>query len=97
MAAQEKLLLESRHQENFFTPKYDYYGYTNCDYGCTICVYLIECQKINCKQKYIWETERNITTRIMEHRGYIINFKHKATGDHFNLPGHSVKDMKYTI
>ena len=61
------------------------------------CVYLIECQKENCKQKYIGETKRSIRTRIMEHIGYINNFKHRATGDHFNLPGHGVKDMKYTV
>ena len=33
----------------------------------------------------------------MEHIGYINNFKQKATGYHFNLPGHGVKDMKFTV
>ena len=33
----------------------------------------------------------------MEHRGYINNNKNKATGDHFNLPGHNVYDMKFTV
>ena len=33
----------------------------------------------------------------MEHRGYINNNKNKATGNHFNLPGHSVNDMRFTI
>ena len=33
----------------------------------------------------------------MEHRGYINNNKNRATGDHFNLPGHSVYDRKFTV
>ena len=61
------------------------------------CVYLIECQKEKCKQRYIGETNRDIRSRIAEHRGYINNQHTKATGEHFNLPGHSVNDMRFTI
>ena len=67
----------------------------NCE--TTNCIYLIECRKERCRQQYIGETGRSIRTRIMEHRGYINNNKNKATGDHFNLPGHSVNDMRFTV
>ena len=59
---------------------------------------MIECQKQYCKEKYIGETERELRERISEHRGYIHNkVKSQATGAHFNLPGHSLSDMKVTI
>jgi hypothetical protein len=39
-----------------------------------------------------------ISQRFAEHRGYVRNRKlEKATGAHFNLPGHSMADMKITI
>ena len=48
--------------------------------------------------QYIGESERSLQYRFSEHKGYVIN-KHlaKATGAHFNLPGHSVSDMTVTI
>ena len=59
---------------------------------------MIECQKTFCRQKYIGETERELRERISEHRGCIHNKnKTQATGAHFNLPGHSLSDMKVTI
>ena len=68
------------------------------DCSTTNCVYMIECQKQYCKEKYIGETERELRERISEHRGYIHNkVKSQATGAHFNLPGHSLSDMKVTI
>ena len=60
------------------------------------CIYLIECQKDNCRKQYIGETKREIRERIAEHKQYIRNASSKATGDHFKLPGHSVNDMKFT-
>lgn len=61
-------------------------------------VYLIECEKENCKQRYIGESKRPIRNRIADHRGYIVNKNiDKATGAHFNLPGHSLDNMKFTI
>ena len=59
-------------------------------------IYCISCQ--NCRMQYIGESERSLQLRFSEHRGYVIN-KHlaKATGAHFNLPGHSASDMKVTI
>ena len=67
-------------------------------------VYCITCAK--CDKQYIGETEKPAAFRFSQHRGYVNNFQqHKeagkrieATGEHFNLPGHSgVKDMKFQI
>ena len=61
-------------------------------------IYLIECEKQNCNLKYIGETGRIFKFRLDEHRGYIQNKdESQATGAHFNLPGHSLSDMKATI
>ena len=47
--------------------------------------------------KYVGETDRRLKDRFLEHQGYVRN-KHlnKATGEHFNLPGHSLSDMHIT-
>ena len=59
-------------------------------------VYCIQCRK--CCIQYIGETQRSLQERISEHRGYITKLqKHKATGEHFNLPGHRVADMEVSI
>ena len=59
-------------------------------------VYCIECQK--CSVQYIGETQRSLQDRIAEHRGYIVNqHRAKATGEHFNLPGHQLSDMRVTV
>ena len=37
-------------------------------------------------------------TRMAEHRGYLQNqYLETATGAHFNLPGHSVANMKCSV
>ena len=60
------------------------------------CVYLIICQK--CNTKYIGETGRMLKARFSDHRGYINNqVVSVTTGDHFNLPGHSLANMKIQI
>ena len=67
-------------------------------------IYCITCAK--CNQQYIGETAKQASFRFSQHRGYSNNFEqHKeagkrieATGEHFNLPGHSgVRDMKFQI
>ena len=36
--------------------------------------------------------------RLADHHGYVINqITSKATGAHFNLPGHSLADMSITV
>ena len=61
-------------------------------------IYLIECNKDTCKQRYIGESKRPLRNRLAEHRGYIVN-RHidKATGAHFTSPGHSVSNLTITI
>ena len=45
--------------------------------------------------QYIGETGRYAKDRFKEHIGYVENKQlEKATGEHFNLKGHSVSDMK---
>ena len=52
-------------------------------------------KKENCNLKYIGESERSIKDRISEHITYIrTKNKSQATGEHFNLPGHSLHDME---
>ena len=62
-------------------------------------VYILICKKEKCKEKYyIGETKNMIRFRLSQHRGYIVNKKlNTATGEHFNLPGHSVSDLSMTI
>ena len=61
-------------------------------------VYLLECNLDNCKKRYIGVTEHPIRERIYQHIGYARNnMKNRATGEHFNLPGHSTHNMKFTI
>ena len=70
-------------------------GHTNNPYNV---IYMIECNKENCQQRYIGETFRPLRTRLSEHKGYINSiFPTKATGIHFNEPGHSIHNVTITI
>ena len=61
-------------------------------------IYLLECQKNQCKQRYIGTTGRELKHRLAEHRGYISNLVlSRATGAHWNQPGHSLADLKVVI
>ena len=61
-------------------------------------VYLLECDKQYCKKKYIGITHQEFQDRIYQHIGYVRNKQmQKATGEHFNLPGHQIHHMKFTI
>ena len=54
------------------------------------------CEK--CSQQYIGQTDRTLQERIQEHLGYIRNEKlNKATGEHFNLDGHFIHDMRISV
>ena len=61
------------------------------------CIYLIECKKHDCNMKYVGETKRILKFRLAEHRGYVNNNDDTATGEHFNMPGHSLSDLTVTI
>ena len=61
-------------------------------------IYCISCSK--CTQQYIGETDRSIQARFSEHKDFVyVANKHlnKATGNHFNQPGHIISDMQVTI
>ena len=48
--------------------------------------------------KYVGETGRMLKARLSDHRGYISNqVVAISTGDHFNLPGHSLAPLNITI
>ena len=60
-------------------------------------IYLLECDKDYCKQQYIG-MKTDFRERIYQHVGYVRNnIKARATGAHFNLPGHGMRNMKFTI
>ena len=59
-------------------------------------VYMIQCTKERCKERYIGESERSLFNRISEHISYI-RTNREATGKNFNEPGHSLSDMKVSI
>ena len=61
-------------------------------------IYMLECNKDKCQQRYIGESKRSLKYRLADHRGYIVN-QHidKATEAHYNLPGHSLANLKVTI
>ena len=53
---------------------------------------------VRCRKQYIGETDRTLKERFREHRGYVTaKMENKATGKHFNEPGHSVNDMTVTV
>ena len=62
-------------------------------------IYLIFCEKERCRENiYIGETGKSLERRLANHRGYVVNnMTDRATGAHFNLPGHSLADLKITI
>ena len=47
--------------------------------------------------KYVGETRRIFKFRLAEHRGYVNNNVDTPTGEHFNLPGHSLSDLRGSI
>ena len=81
-------------QSNKFTWKIT----KSLDCNSTNIVYLLECNKEKCKLKYIGESERKFRDRILEHIGYVrCKRLNQATGSHFNLPGHGIENMKFSI
>ena len=69
----------------------------NCE--STNVIYCISCQKSKCNGiQYIGETGRRLKDRISQHVGYIKGQQiEQPTGNHFNLPGHSLGDMEVTV
>ena len=58
--------------------------------------YIIECKK--CRLQYVGETDRTLKDRFLDHRGYVRREElEKATGLHFNLPGHQISDITISV
>ena len=61
-------------------------------------MYMIQCKKYRCEERYIEQTKRRVKFRIADQRGYITNqVINRATGSHFNLPEQSLADLKFMI
>ncbi len=58
-------------------------------------VYVITCQK--CKKQYVGETKRAVGLRLKEHHLDVRKEKTSPVAQHFNLPGHSVNDIRGQI
>ena len=59
---------------------------------------MIECDKNNCNKRYIGFTQQEYCERMFQHIGYVRNKEtQKAKGEHFNLPGHGMHNMKFSI
>lgn len=64
----------------------------------SILFYIILFFILKCDKQYIGETNKTLNQRFQQHKGYVNNKKlDKATGAHFNLPGHSVSDMRISV
>lgn len=63
-------------------------------------VYCISCDKAACNfVQYIGETQAKLKVRFGQHLGYVRSTDHDKypTGKHFNLPGHSMTNMKLSV
>ena len=72
----------------------------NKHYNCTTSniVYIIQCKKDKCKDQYIGQTQNSLSSRFLDHLGYCRREEiSKATGAHFNKPGHSMADMTISV
>ena len=66
------------------------------DCNTTNIVYMIECKK--CGDQYIGQTMNSLKDRFLDHLGYARREEvEKATGGHFNLPGHKLSDMSISV
>ena len=58
-------------------------------------VYLVTCTK--CGEQYVGETKHTLAHRGNQHLGYIRNNEDKATGRHFNKPGHKIEHFTIQV
>ena len=59
-------------------------------------VYCIYCNKTNCKQLYIGQTQRELKVRFGEHKTSVRKKAKNVIGEHFVGPGHSLANMEIT-
>ena len=60
-------------------------------------IYCINCIHPNCRLQYLGKTDGQLTKRFGKHRRDVEKKEDCSIGRHFNLPGHSVSDMRITI
>lgn len=67
---------------------------SNCNLSCSSSnlVYLITCSK--CDNQYVGETKQKLSKRLSGHRSSIKKHANTFIAKHFNLPGHSVADIR---
>ena len=67
---------------------------STCDLSCstTNVIYLISCAK--CDQQYVGETKRKVSEGLSGHRSSIKKHANTFITRHFNLPGHTMDDIK---
>ena len=59
------------------------------------CICIHTCEQ--CKLQYIGQTTRS-DERVREHIGYIRNLHiNQPTGEHFNIPGHELYNLKVSV
>ena len=59
-------------------------------------VYAVIFKQDNCNKVYIGETKQMLKSCLAQYCGYVQN-NIEATGQHFNLPGHSLADLMVTV
>ena len=53
---------------------------------------------MKCKEQYIGQTGRSVKDRIKEHLRYVSNkVLTEPTGRHFNLPGHDISMLRFSV
>ena len=70
----------------------------NADLNCTSTniVYGLFCNKDNCRQLYIGQTQRQLKHRVSEHKTSIRTKSNNVIGNHFSNPGHSLANLEVT-
>ena len=69
---------------------------SQCYCHTTGCVYCLSCVKPGCGEQYIGQSGREMRTRWGEHLDYIRD-NVRSTGTHFNLPGHNLSHVSFTV
>ncbi|XP_028674397.1 nuclear GTPase SLIP-GC-like [Erpetoichthys calabaricus] len=57
-------------------------------------IYVIECQKPDCKKQYVGKTRNSLKSRFSTHKSAISRKNHLPLYEHFNSNGHSFEDLK---
>jgi ferredoxin len=67
------------------------------EFGCTSSniVYLITCTK--CNKQYVGKTTKTLKERITRHRSIILTKQRRYLSLHFNLPEHSLNNLKVQV